>query len=201
METKDKISFEIDGNDLKNVKKFRKQHKNCFQGMNGEQFEYSFMPTGLGLAASVKCSCGQKLTIGSFMDYDFGEYDEYENRVLTEEDHKNKKFEDAVLRILQMKSPRLFRIGFGKDQSFDMIYAISAYGIASVGDERIGRCILWLCDRGKNGEQIKNYEGLNEEEKIAAFYKYFEDHVREELSRYECRNKGLLDALEKKKFG
>ena len=199
METKDKITFEIEGNDLKNVKKFRKQHKNCFQGVTGEQFEYSFTPTGMGLAASVKCSCGQTLTIGSFMDYDSGEYDEYDNRVLTEEDHKNKKFEDEVLRILQMKSPCLFRIGFGKDQNFDMIYAISAYGIASVGDERIGRCILWLCDRGKNGKEIRNYEGLNEEEKIAAFYKYFEEHVREELRKYDCRNKGLLDALEIRK--
>lgn len=201
METKDKITFEIDGNDLKNVKKFRKQHKNCFQGMTGEQFEYCFTPTGMGLAASVKCSCGQTLTIGSFMDYDSGEYDEYENRVLTEEDHKNQKFEDAVLRILQMKSPRLFRIGFGKDQNFDMIYAISAYGIAAVGDERIRKCILWLCDCGKNGKEIKNYEGLNEEEKIAAFYKYFEDHVREELRKYDCRNKGLLDALESNRYG
>ena len=199
METKDKITFEIEGNDLKNVKKFRKQHKNCFQGMTGEQFEYSFTPTGMGLAASVKCSCGQSLTIGSFMDYDSGEYDEYDNRVLTEEDHKNKKFEDAVLHILQLKSPRLFRIGFGKDQSFDMIYAISAYGIASVGDERIRRCILWLCDHEKNGKEIRNYEGLNEEEKIAAFYKYFEDHVRDELNKYDCRNKGLLDALEIRK--
>ena len=199
METKDKITFEIEGNDLKNVKKFRKQHKNCFKGMTGEQFEYSFSPTGMGLAASVKCSCGQTLTIGSFMDFDSGEYDEYENRVLTEDDHKNKRFEDAVLRILQMKSPRLFRIGFGKDQNFDMIYAISTYGIASVGDERIRRCILWLCDRGKNGKEIRNYEGLNEEEKIAAFYKYFEEHVREELRKYDCRNKGLLDALEIRK--
>ena len=39
METKGKILFEITGNDLRNVKKFRKQHKNCFQGVTGEQFE------------------------------------------------------------------------------------------------------------------------------------------------------------------
>lgn len=199
METKDKITFEIEGNDLKNVKKFRKQHKNCFKGMTGEQFEYSFTPTGMGLAASVKCSCGQTLTIGSFMDFDSGEYYEYENRVLTEEDRKNKRFENAVLRILQMKSSCLFRIGFQKEQNFDMIYAISAYGIASVGDERIGRCILWLYDCGKHGEQINNYKDLNEEEKIAAFYKYFEEHVREELNKYDCRNKGVWDALEKKR--
>lgn len=47
-------------------------------------------------------------------------------------------------------------------------------------------------------ELIDNYKNLNEEEKIAAFYKYFEEHVREELSKYDCRNKDLLDALEKK---
>ena len=76
-----------------------------------------------------------------------------------------------------------------------MIYAISAYGFASVGDERIARCILWLSNRGKYGEQIDNYKGLNEEEKIVAFYDYFEGHVREELSKYDCRNKALLDAV------
>ena len=32
METKDKIEFEISGEQLKNVKKFRKQHKNCVMG-------------------------------------------------------------------------------------------------------------------------------------------------------------------------
>ena len=193
-----KITFEIKDNDLKNVKKFRRQHKNCFRDLTGGQFEYSFIPTGLGLAASVTCSCGQTLTIGDLIDYDSGEYDEYENRVLTEEDHKNKDFEYAVLRILQMKSPHLFRITFGKEQSFDMIYAISAYGIAAVGDDRIAKCIPWLCIRGKNDEIIDNYEGLNEEEKIAAFYNYFEDHVRKELSKYDCRNKRLLDALDRK---
>lgn len=195
METKDKITFEISGNDLKNVKKFRKQHKDCFKGMACDQFDYSFTPSGLGLAITVKCSCGQELMLGNFMDFDSGEYDEVENRVLTAEDHKNKKFEDAVQRILQMKNPQLFRIGFRKDQNFDMIYMISAYGIASVADERIGKCILWLCDRGKHGEEIDNYKDLSEEEKIEAFYKYFEDHVREEVLKYDCKNKRLLEAL------
>ena len=195
METKGKILFEITGDDLRNVKKFRKQHKNCFQGVTGERFEYSFMPTGMGLAASVKCSCGQQLIIGNFMDHDSGEYDEYKNRVLTESDHKNKSFEEAALRILQMKNPHLFRIAFGTNQSFDMIYAISAYGIASVGDERIGKCILWLCEHGEGGNIIQNYEGLNEEEKIKAFYNYFEKRVMEEISQYDCRNSSLLSIV------
>lgn len=59
----------------------------------------------------------------------------------------------------------------------------------------------WLCDRGKNGKEIRNYEGLNEEEKIAAFYEYFECHVREELEKYNCKNKSLMDALENKRYG
>lgn len=87
MAQKDGITFEIKGNDLKNVNKFCKQHKNCFHGAAGEQFVYSFLPTGLGLLTTVKCSCGQTLEIGDFMDYDSGGYDEEKCRVLTEEDH------------------------------------------------------------------------------------------------------------------
>ncbi len=186
METKDKISFEITGNDLKNVKKFRKQHKDCFKGMAGECFEYSFIPTGLGLMASVKCSCGQTLTLGSFLDYESGEYDENKNGVLSEQDCRNKKFEDAVQRILQLKNPKLFRIGFRAEQNFEAIYNYSV-GVAAFADERISKCILWKIDRGKHGELIENYKGMNDKEKINAFYDYFEEHVRVEGASIEPR--------------
>ena len=195
MEAKERITFEIAGDDFKKVEMFRKQHEGCAQGMTGERFTYSFIPTGLGLFSYVKCSCGQTMTIGDFMDQKSVEYDSYENRVLTEADHLNQRFEEAVLRILQMKSPRVYRICFGKDQSFDMIYAISAYGIAFIGEERVSKCILWQNRRGERGEMIDNYEGLDEKEKIEAFYQYFEEHVRREISKYDCRNKKLLKAL------
>ena len=197
METKDKITFEIEGNDLINVRKFRKQHENCGQGMTGERLEYCFIPTGMGTFSSVKCSCGQTLTIGNFMDHESGEYDPDSNRVLTEEDHRNRRFEEQVYRILQMKSPRIYRICFGMDQSFEMIYAISAYGISFTGDERISKCLLWKVRRGEHGETIDNYEGLDEEKKIEAFYRYFEEHVKKELSKYDCRNKKLLIMLQR----
>ncbi len=196
MEAKDKIVFEITGNDFENVKKFRNQHKDCFQGMAGEQFEYSYIPTGLGTAISVKCSCGQVIKLGDFLDYDSGEYNEDQNRVSTEEDKKNEKFEEAALRILQMKNPRLCRMAFGKDQDFDLIYMISTYGIASLADERIGKCILWMNRRDTNGKRIENYKNLDEKEKIEAFFKFFEEHVREELLKYDCKNKKLLEILE-----
>lgn len=200
MAQKDGITFEIKGNDLKNVNKFCKQHKNCFHGAAGEQFVYSFLPTGLGLLTTVKCSCGQTLEIGDFMDYDSGGYDEEKCRVLTEEDHKNEAFEEAALQILQMKSPRLFRIGYQKEQSFDLIYAIAALGIASVADKRISKCILWQNERSVYGEKIDHYQGLDEAGKISVFFQYFEDHVRGELRKYDCKNKNLLNALENKNF-
>ena len=48
METKDKIEFEISGEQLENVKKFRKQHRNCVMGTVADRFEYTFIPTSMG---------------------------------------------------------------------------------------------------------------------------------------------------------
>ncbi len=84
MEKKDSIVFEIDGKDFKNVKKFWRQHKKCIKGTACDQFEYSFVPTSLGLAGSVKCSCGQTLSVGDFLDSEPEEYDEDKFRVLTD---------------------------------------------------------------------------------------------------------------------
>ena len=61
METKDKIEFEISGEQLENVKKFRKQHRNCVMGTVADRFEYTFIPTSMGLAASIGCSCGRSM--------------------------------------------------------------------------------------------------------------------------------------------
>ena len=179
MDSNDNISFEINGNDYINLKKFQKQHTDCCSGMAGEQFEYTFIPSGLGLAISVKCSCGQTLTLGDFMDYDSGEYSEKDHRVLTDNDRQNKNFEEAVKLILQMKNPRIYKMAFGEEQSFDMIYAISVYGIASIADERISRCILRKYTI-KDGKNIDNYEGLNEKEKIEKFFNHFEKCINVE---------------------
>ncbi len=167
--------------------------------MSAEQFSYTFMPTGLGPAVTVRCSCGQELLLGDFLDHDSGQYDEEAHRILTEQDYKNKVFEKAVLQIMQMKSQRLFRIGFQCDRPFDLIYGIAASGISNYSDERIGKCILPRQKVGEMGELIDNYQGLDEVCKIAAFYDYFEDHVREELQKYDCKNEALLQIMEKLK--
>lgn len=194
METKDIIEFEITGNDLKNVKKFRKQHKNCPKGMACEQFEYSFIPTGLGLVISVKCSCGQKLILGNFMDYESGEYDKYKNRVLTEEDHKKEKFEEAALLILQWKDPKIFRLGFLTDQSFELIYAF-AVGVSWYVDERIKKCILWKREPDVYREDTDNYRDLDDAGKIEKFYMYFEEGIKAELKKTGCSNERLKQIL------
>ena len=182
METKDKIEFEISGNDFKNLKKFRKQHEDCLCGFDGGQFEYSFVPTGMGTLISVKCSCGQTLELGTFMYNELQEYDEHKNRPLTEADHNNKRFEDAANRILLVEDPRLFRIAYQADQSFESVYLLACG--ACFADERIWKCIL---------NNYADYE--TEKEKIDAFYSYFKDHVKAEISKYDCENTSLLRAL------
>ena len=62
------LFFEITGNDYKLLKKFEKQHKDCMMGSAGDKFTYSFIPSGLGIAIMVSCSCGRELHIGSFME-------------------------------------------------------------------------------------------------------------------------------------
>lgn len=134
--------------------------------MTGEQFEYSFVPTGLGELVSVKCSCGQTLELGDFMDHDSGEYDEKKSRVLTEQDHRNKQFEEAAIHILQMKDPRMFRIMFLTDQGFDLLRNVVFGGIVPQADERIAKCVLYMNSTGKHQEIIDNYKGLDEAGKI-----------------------------------
>ena len=196
---KGKIAFEISENDYKHVKRFQKQHEKCFGGITGEQFEYSFIPNGLGTAILVKCSCGQILRLGDSLDYDSREYDEYENRVLTEDDHKNKRFEMAVSNILGIKSPVLFRIGFQMEQNVDVILGV-ALAISGFVDERFSRCILWKYSQKEDGRMNNNYEGLDDAEKVAVFYKYFEEHVREEVLKYDCENDAILSVVGAKRY-
>ena len=198
MEYKDKIVFEISGKDYKNLKKFRNQHKKCVMGSFCDQFTYSFVPTGLGLAASVTCSCGQTLSLGNFLDKEPEEYDEDKCRVLTEADRMNKKFEEAALVILQLKDPGIFRMSFLRDQDFETIYAFSA-GVASASDDRISKCMLYKRERGRMGEFIHNYESMDEKEKIRKFYDHFESGIKEEIAKYNCRNEQLLRYLSEEK--
>ncbi len=190
----DRIVFQISGNDYKNLQRFRKQHENCDKGMAAEQFSYSFVPTGLGLLTTVTCSCGQRLELGNFMDHESGEYDEERCRVLTEEDRRNRRFEEAAYKILIMRSPRIFRMAFQMDQTFERVY-LFAVGKASEADDRISKCIRWTHNRGSNGENIDQYNGLEEQEKLDAFFRYFTEHVQEELQKYDCKNELLLRTL------
>jgi hypothetical protein len=196
METNDEIVFEITGSDLKRVRKFRRIHKDCPTGMTGEKLEYSFIPTGLGVAIVVKCSCGRTLHIGDFLDNDEAEYDEEKYKPLTEEDRRNQDFEHEALSILQIKDPRIFRIAFSTEQNLDTIYAIALAGTMRVADDRLSKCILPRYDIDQNGENKDVYAGLSDNEKIEKFYSYFESHVREELRKYNCQDKHLLRKLQ-----
>ena len=64
-----KIIFEISGKDLEKLKIFKKEHEPCFEKFHdliGAQFVYTFIPTGLGMYITVKCSCGEKQILDAY---------------------------------------------------------------------------------------------------------------------------------------
>ena len=189
----DRLTFEISGNDYKNLKRFQKQHKDCLMGAVGDQFSYHFVPTSLGMSTTVTCSCGQELCLGDFMGPGSGEYDEADHPVLT-----GQVFEKAVHAILIMKDPRYRRMSFGKDREsdFETVYNISAGGIAPFSDDRIRSCILYKQNRDKYGRTVDNYEGMSDEEKLKAFFRYFAGHAGAELRRYGSKNEQLMEMIQ-----
>ena len=188
-----KYVFSINEADIEKLKKFEKQHKKCNMGMAADKFSYTFCPTSLGMAITVECSCGQKLLLGNFLDHDESEYNEEEHRPLTEQDLMNQRFEEAALMILQLKDPRVFRIAFRSDQSFEIIHAY-AEGLAVFADNRITEAILYKTMVGKNNSFIENYHG-DDLENIKLFYDHFEKNIRKEIKKYDCTNQRLLDEL------
>ncbi len=191
MTSKEKIIFEINGADAKKLKRFERQHKNCPMGMEGGRFSYTFTPTGLGLAITVKCLCGQQLFLGNFLDGPSEEYDEKSLRPLTEDDIKNKQFEDAAQMILNLEDRKFFKMAMGLEQIFEIVYAY-AVGVARYGDPRISKAILYKVSVDALHRQVKNYTGT-EEENLEKFFEHFRSVVLEEMDKYHSDNERLRE--------
>ncbi|WP_031553871.1 hypothetical protein [Oribacterium sp. FC2011] len=192
MQTED-ITFKIIGRDAKKLNEFQKLHDGCLEGLAGDRFSYSFSPTSLGMAITVSYSCGQKLYLGNFLDHDEKEIDLSKYGPLSKRDLENKKFEEDVLRILQMEDPRICAIASARKQTFDMIYFF-AMGVACHSDSRISKSVLYSYSLDKNHHETKNYTGT-EQENIELFFKYFKQKIREEIEKYDCENEALLKKL------
>jgi hypothetical protein len=50
---------------LVKLKKFQKQHKNCYAGAVGGNLSYIVIPTGLGELLSCKCICNKEINLTS----------------------------------------------------------------------------------------------------------------------------------------
>lgn len=199
MGTKDKIEFEISGEQLKNVKRFRKQHKKCVMGTFADRFEYTFMPTSLGLVASIKCSCGRSMPLGDFMDFESEGYDEDKYGVLTEEEKENSEFEEAAKRILFFRNPQHFRMAFRQAMTFELLYTY-VIGLSAYADRRIRESILYKYNLDKYHKEILNYKDCEESKKIEKFFKYFIKSVKKEISKYDCKDEMLLQYLNDRKI-
>ena len=67
-EENDRLTFVIEGKDLEKTKLFKKKHDACPRGIENGRFAYIFIPTTLGTAVKVKCSCGEELLCGDFLE-------------------------------------------------------------------------------------------------------------------------------------
>ena len=63
--------FTYTAEEIDAIRKFEEEHAKCmdlFGDFSGALFEYSVVPSGLGTAKEVICGCGDKLTLGDFLD-------------------------------------------------------------------------------------------------------------------------------------
>lgn len=120
------INFFINGNDLKKLNAFKRRHKECFDkypNMTGAQFEYRFIPDGMGIFKTVTCSCGKSISLTN--DYNmFLESNEDESFDIEKPVHICPE-DERIFIILEWlmqarKHPELFNFNKGsyKDLSF-----------------------------------------------------------------------------------
>ena len=112
----EKVEFVIEGEDLQQLNRFKKEHKGCpekYGGMTAAQFEYRFVSDGFGILTTVTCCCGQKVTLSSDYDKTFWGGDHIPVFQVYPEEEKTA----TILKRLQdiQKRPGLF---FGNNGSY-----------------------------------------------------------------------------------
>ena len=112
----EKMEFVIDGDDLRQLERFKKEHEGCLEkhgGMIPAQYEYRFVSDGFGILKTVTCCCGKSVTLSSEYDKAFwGESHKPVFHVYPEEDKTA-----AILKRLKeiQKRPGMF---FGNQGSY-----------------------------------------------------------------------------------
>ena len=163
-ETTEGLHFQITGRDYKTLKKFEEIHKDCAQGMVADQFSYTFIPTSVGLAISVRCSCGRKIWLGSIMDHD----GEGNLSVLTSEQRKAEREKRAYRLVMAYKKPVARRI---TRCTWEMVSAFTA-GVTA-GAEALEEQVR---NAARAAEAAKK-EGRPDDELIDIFYEALEKEL------------------------
>ena len=68
-------------------------------------------------------------------------------------------------------------------------------GLIRYADERIRKAFLYKIELDKYHAEIDVYKDYDETEKIEKFFDYFIEHIKEEISKYDCRDEQLLKYL------
>ena len=138
---KKEIGFTIKGDDYQKLIIFQNEHRGCIEklpNISCAQFEYSFTPDGFGLFKSVRCVCGDILTLTD--DYSFvDEASESTFKIV-----RNRNLDEVEKLLLHFETiqnhPGLY---FGKQLTWD---TLTTY-IAGM------RALLWVEGRGIFSEQ------------------------------------------------
>lgn len=110
------LVFAIEGRDFQTLEGFKKEHGDCLEkhpNMTAAQYEYSFIPDGVGVITKVTCCCGKSVLLSAGYDETlWGPDREPGFHVYPEEDKTAK-----ILKILKeiQKRPGLF---FGNKGSY-----------------------------------------------------------------------------------
>ena len=158
------VHFQISGKDYERLLEFKGIHKDCARGMVGDQFSYNFVPTSLGMLATVKCSCGREIHLGDFMDHD----GEGNLPVLTSEQRKAEREKKAYRLIMAYKKPVARRI---TKCTWEMVSAFTA-GVAA-GAEALEEQVR----NAARAVEAAGREGRTDDELIDLFYEELENEL------------------------
>ena len=60
---KNEVIFKICGKQYEKLTQFVEKHKKCRGCSAGEKFSFTFVPTMIGVIATVRCICGKSLDV------------------------------------------------------------------------------------------------------------------------------------------
>lgn len=184
-----RISFSIEGKDYDKLKQFEHEHQGCLEkhpNMTAAQFEYSFVPDGLGVCATVTCTCGKSIVLddGYNLFIDKKQKNDAPRFQVVPED--SKILEIVKFLLCARKRPNLY---FGTQPTYSSLSVfLSGYGLGTrtINEEGYWSKMKWDVD-AEFQRTIEN-KGYSDEEQFNIYLEVFETVLHRDYSQYVMEN-------------